>query len=58
MKKYRVTFMEIVYHEVYVEAKNEEEAEDKAAEAFENGESATDDSYLENFIIEEENENE
>lgn len=58
MKKYRVTFMEMVYHEVYVEAKNEEEAEDKATEAFEDGESEIGDSYLENFIIEEENENE
>ena len=54
MKKYRVTFMEKVYHEVYVEADNEEEAEDRATEAFENGESEIGDSYLENFIIEEE----
>ena len=36
MKKYRVTFMEKVYHEVYVEADNEEEAEDKKLEEFNN----------------------
>lgn len=54
MKKYRVTFMEKVYHEVYVEADNEEEAEEKATEAFENGESEINDSYVDDFIVEEE----
>ena len=34
MKKYRVTFMEIVYHEVYVEANTEEEAEDIATDNY------------------------
>lgn len=56
MAKYRVTFMEKVYHEAYVEANNEEEAEDKAIEAFENGESAINDSYVDNIIVEEETE--
>jgi hypothetical protein len=54
MKKYRVTFVEKVYHEVYVEANSEEEAEDVAIEAFENGESEINDSYVDDFIIEEE----
>jgi hypothetical protein len=54
MKKYRVTFVEKVYHEVYVEANNEEEAEDVAIEAFGNGESEINDSYVDDFIIEEE----
>lgn len=56
MAKYRVTFVEKVYHEVYVEADNEEEAEDKATEAFENGESEINDSYVDDFMIEEETE--
>lgn len=54
MKKYRVTFIEKVYHEIYVEADDVEDAEDKATEAFENGESEINDSYVDDFIIEEE----
>ncbi len=54
MKKYRVTFMEKVYHEVYVEADNEAEAEDKAVEVFGDGESEICDSYVDNIIVEEE----
>ena len=54
MAKYRVTFMEKIYHEVYVEADNAEDAEDKAIEAFGNGESEINDSYVDNIIVEEE----
>ena len=37
MAMYRVTMIEKIFYEVYVEADNEDEAEDKAIEAFDNG---------------------
>ena len=46
MAKYRVTFMEKIYYEIYVEADNEEEAEEKAIEDFGNGGGTVTDSYV------------
>lgn len=37
MSKYRVMFIEKIFYETYVEADNENEAEDKAIEMFDNG---------------------
>lgn len=40
MKNYRVMMIEKIYYEIYVEAENEEQAEEKAIKAFENGDDA------------------
>jgi hypothetical protein len=37
MAKYRVMFIEKIFYETYVEADNEDEAEKKAIELFDNG---------------------
>lgn len=40
MNQYRVQMIEKICYEIYVEAENEEQAEEKAIEAFENGDDA------------------
>ena len=56
MKKYRVNFVEKIYYEVYVEADNEEEAETKANELFDNGDESVEvtDQYVNDVCVEEE----
>lgn len=54
MAKYRVTFMEKVYYEIYVDADNAEEAEEKAIEAFGNGDGEVTDNYVDYIETEEE----
>ena len=54
MAKYRVTMMEKTYYELYVEADSKEEAEEKAEEAFDNGEGDVNDSYICDITVEEE----
>lgn len=54
MAKYRVMMLEKIFYEVYVEADNEEEAEEKANKAYsEDGVDLTD-NYCEVIEIEEE----
>lgn len=54
MSKYRVTFTEKVYYEIYVEADNTDEAEKKAIEDFGNGGGTVTDSYVDYIETEEE----
>lgn len=54
MAKYRVTMMEKTYYELYVEADSKDEAEEKAEEAFDNGEGDVNDSYICDICVEEE----
>lgn len=56
MPKYRVTMMEKTYYEFYVEANNEDEAEEKAAEDFNNGGGTVTECYVDDFNVEEETE--
>ena len=56
MAKYRVTFMEKVYYELYVEADNADEAEQKAIEDFGNGGGTVTDNYVDYIETEEETE--
>ena len=56
MAKYRVTMMEKIFYEVCVEADNEDEAEDKAIEAFDNGDVDVADQYVDSVDVEEEEE--
>lgn len=51
MAKYRVTFMEKIYYSALVEADNEEEAEEKVIDAFDNGDDCVEcvDSYIDYF---------
>ena len=56
MAKYRVVMMEKIFYEVYVEADNEDEAEEKANESFGEDGAVVSDSYAEVIDIEEETE--
>ena len=51
--KYRVTFTVTTNHEAIVECDDEDDIEDAAQAAYENGESEPDDSYVENVEYEE-----
>ena len=55
MAKYRVTFMEKIYYEVYVEADSADEAETKAEIAFGNGDDSVTvtDQYVSDTCVEE-----
>lgn len=54
MAKYRVTFTEKTYYEIYVEADNLDEAEERAIEDFDNGGGTVTDSYIDCIETEEE----
>ena len=54
MSKYRVTFTERTYYEIYVEADNVDEAEEKAIEEFGNGGGTVTDNYVDYIEVEEE----
>jgi hypothetical protein len=56
MKKYRVVVVESQSYEVYVEADNEEEAEDKANELFGDGDESVEvtNQYIDYTEVEEE----
>lgn len=56
MAKYRVNFVEKIYYEVYVEADNEDEAEEKATQAFDDGDESVSvtDQYVSDMCVEEE----
>ena len=56
MAKYRVSMMEKIFYEVYVEADNEEEAEDKANELFGDGDESVEvtNQYIDYTEVEEE----
>ena len=54
MAKYRVNFIEKIYYEVYVEADNAEDAEEKAIQEFGNGDGEVTDSYVDEIMVEEE----
>ena len=56
MAKYRVTFREKLYYSVLVEADSVDEAEEKANEAFDNGDDSVEctGSYVDNFEVYEE----
>ncbi len=54
MAKYRVTFSEKTYYEIYVEADNADEAEEKVIEDFGNGGGTVTDSYVDYIDVEEE----
>lgn len=58
MAKYRVNFVEKIYYEVYVEADNEEEAEEKANELFDDGDESVEvtDQYVDYTNVEEDEE--
>jgi hypothetical protein len=56
MAKYRVTMMEKTYYEIYVEANNPDEAEEKAIKDFGNGGGEVTDSYIDYIETEEETE--
>ena len=53
MAKYRVTMMEKTYYEFYVEADNQDEAEEKAVEEFGNGGGTVTDCYVSDVNVEE-----
>ena len=56
MAKYRVSFVEKIFYEVYVEADNEDEAEEKANELFGAGDESVEvtDQYVDETYVEEE----
>lgn len=56
MPKYRVNFLEKIFYEVYVEAENADEAEEKATELFSNGDLSVKvtDQYVDEITTEEE----
>ena len=56
MAKYRVTFMEKIFYETYVEADNEDEAENKVIELFDSGDESVEvtDQYVDYMETEEE----
>ena len=56
MAKYRVMFIEKIFYETYVEADNEDEAEEKANELFDNGDESVEvtNQYVEYMEVEEE----
>ena len=56
MPKYRVMFIEKIFYETYVEADNEDEAEEKANELFDNGDESVEvtNQYVEYMEVEEE----
>ena len=58
MSKYRVSFIERVFYEVYVEADDADKAEEKAIELFDNGDDSVEvtDQYVEYIEAEEETE--
>ena len=56
MSKYRVTFTEKTYYEIYVEADNADEAEEKAIKDFGEGGGTVTDSYVDYIEAEEETE--
>lgn len=55
MAKYRVNFIEKIFYEVYVEADNEDEAEEKANELFDSGDESVEvtDQYVDDIDVEE-----
>ena len=55
MTKYRVNFIEKIFYEVYVEAANEDEAEEKAEQALSDGDESVEvtDQYVDDFDVEE-----
>ena len=56
MAKYRVSFVEKIFYEVYVDADNVDEAEEKAIELFDNGDKRVEvtDQYVDQIDVEEE----
>lgn len=54
MAKYRVTMVEKIYYEIYVEADNEDEAEEIAENSL--GEAEVTDQYVSDICVEEETE--
>lgn len=58
MAKYRVMFIEKIFYEIYVEADNEDEAEEKAIELFGNGDESVEvtNQYVDYIETEEETE--
>lgn len=54
MPKYRVTMVEKIYYEIYVEANNKDEAEEIAENSL--GEAEVTDSYVSDIDVEEETE--
>ncbi len=58
MAKYRVMFIEKIFYETYVEADNEEAAEEKAIELFDSGDESVEvtNQYVDLIEVEEETE--
>lgn len=56
MAKYRVSFVEKIFYEVYVEADNDDEAEEKASELFSEGDESVEvtNQYVDSIEVEEE----